>query len=144
MNPSADDDYDVPDSPLVRPFLGTGRDRGDVLTEDDDVVRPFLLTNGRASGRSDLAYEAMVSLTPIGLRTKESLRFEARAICELCQQQPQAIAELAARLRIPIGSVRVLAGDLVADGVLDVHQGVTSLSTDVALLKRLIHGVRAL
>ena len=58
--------------------------------------------------------------------------------------QPQAIAELAARLRIPIGSVRVLTGDLVADGTLEVHQGVTSLSTDVALLKRLIHGVRAL
>ena len=139
-----DDDIDTFDTPLVRPFLETNRQREGVIIEDDDVIRPFLLTNGRAVGRTNLAYEAMVSVSPSAERAVESLRFEAREICELSRVQPQAIAELAARLRIPIGSVRVIAGDLVAEGILEVHQGVTSLSTDVALLKRLIHGVRAL
>lgn len=139
-----DDENDPLDTPLVRPFLDRTRQREGALVEDDDVVRPFLLTNGRAVGRMDLAYESMVSLSAVGIQSLERLRFEARTIGELCREQPQAIAELAARMRIPIGSVRVLAADLVAEGILDVHQGVTSLSTDVALLKRLIHGVRAL
>ncbi len=141
MNDDLDDSFDTP---LVRPFLESGRQREAVIVEQDDVVRPFLLTNGRATTTTDLGYEAMVSLTAAGRQNIDRHRFEARAICELCQDQPQAIAELAARLRIPIGSVRVLAGDLVADGTLDLHTGVTALSTDVALLKRLIHGVRAL
>ena len=138
------DDADRFDTPLVRPFLDVSRQREAQLVDNDDVVRPFLLTNGRAVGRSDLAYEAMVSLTPAGERALTTLRFEALAICELCVERPLAIAEIAAHLRIPLGSVRVLAGDLVADGYLDVHQGVTSISTDIALLRRLIHGVRAL
>lgn len=141
MNDELDDAFDTP---LVRPFLEVGRQRDGIIVEQDDVVRPFLLTNGRATTTTDLGYEAMVSLTALGRQNIDRYRFEARAICDLCQDQPQAIAELAARLRIPIGSVRVLAGDLVADGTLDLHTGVTALSTDVALLKRLIHGVRAL
>ena len=60
-------------------------------------------------------------------------------------QQPVSIAELAARMTLPIGVVRVLVGDLQAAGALLVGSATPSnAATDVALLERLLDGLRAL
>jgi len=46
---------------------------------------------------------------------------ESRRIVELCQT-PMSVAELAARLSVPVGVCRVLVGDLVDARMIQVRQ----------------------
>jgi hypothetical protein len=68
---------------------------------------------------------------------------EMAMIVRACDR-PMACAEVAARIGLPIGVVQVLAGDLVAAGVLQRSASSASLADDVAFIERLIHGVSAL
>ena len=126
----------------MRAFLGSSRG-GDAAMEspDESPVRAFLITNGRTSSAVELAFESMLSAKSGPF---PQLTFERAAIFELCSTGAQSLAELAARLRIPLGTARVLAADLIGEEVLEVHQPMVNPSADVALLRRLIHGVRAL
>lgn len=134
---------DFDESPLVRSFLGRSL-RTTVDTDfDDRSFRPFMITSGRTTSDFPLDFEAMVTPTPAGLCA--DLRFEQRTIVDRCiQSGAQSIAELAAYLKLPIGTVRVVAADLVSSHMLDVHSPDKNLSNDVLMLKRLINGVRAL
>ncbi len=107
-----------------------------------DLVRPFLMTGGRTRPVDEtLAIEAMV-LSVIDVRESQ-LRFEAADIVALCVQ-PSSIAEIAARLEIPLGVARVLVADLSASGHVDVREPSQSVAEDVTVIERLIERVRAL
>ena len=71
----------------------------------------------------------------------EVLEAEHDRILELCRE-PLAVAELAGRLQLPLGVVRVLLDDLVDAGHLDVALDRALLDDD--LLDRLIRGVERL
>lgn len=135
----------------LRPFVGASASPPPTRSEriaasqaeaEDVSIRAFLITGGRTTGTVPLEFESMVSLTDRGRIA--DVRFEKGAILELCSNGPLSVAELAAKLHIPLGAARVIAADLVNDSLLDVHRSDTNLSNDVAMLKRLIHGVRAL
>lgn len=108
------------------------------------IVRPYVLTQGRTNAPdSTFALEAQVrALIPL-TRLDRSATPEARRILELCQS-PVSVAEIAARLMIPLGVARVLVGDLAAIGAVAVDLGVPDAANDVALLERLLDGIRAL
>jgi hypothetical protein len=56
-----------------------------------------------------------------------------------------SVAELSARLSAPVGVVRVLVGDLVDAGMIQVRQTEDrSEHRDVRLLERLLEGIRAI
>jgi Protein of unknown function (DUF742) len=130
-------------SALVRSFLGRSLRSGPEVEFDERSFRPFLVTGGRTTSEFPLDFEAMVTPTPAGLCA--DLRFEQRTILDRCiHSGAQSIAELAAYLKLPIGTVRVVAADLVSSHLLDVHSPDKNLSNDVLMLKRLINGVRAL
>jgi len=106
------------------------------------LTRPYVLTGGRTRGAADLPLEAVVvterATLPIGAAP------EVVAIVALCRA-PYSIVEIATHLRLHLGVVRVLVGDLTDQGVLAV--GVTAssrLDERVHLLERLLEGVRAL
>jgi Protein of unknown function (DUF742) len=82
------------------------------------------------------------ALVPLN-RLDRSSTPEARRIVDLCQV-PVSVAEIAARLMFPLGVARVLVGDLVAVGAVAVDLGVPDAADDVALLERLLDGIRAL
>lgn len=103
-----------------------------------------MMTGGRAQTQIRLDFESMVSLTERGLASRRVLRFERGRIAELCLQGALSVAELSARLAVPIGVARVIAADLVSEGLLDAHLAEPNLADDVSLISRLIHGVRAL
>ena len=105
---------------------------------DDAVVRPFYLTRGRTRGR--LALDALVCRGRWGT-AGEGLEAEQERIFELCGE-PLAVAELAARLQLPLGIVRVLLDDLVDTGRLEVVVDRALLDDD--LLDRLIRAVERL
>lgn len=140
------DDRD--DGQLVRPFLEERRGRGAASANDPEceiaLVRSYLMTGGRVAPSMDLAYEALLSTTPRGVAAMEGLAFERQAIARLCRFEPQSVAEVSAKLNVPIGVVRVIAGDLVSESLLDVQAATENVADDVSLILRLIEGVRAL
>jgi hypothetical protein len=105
-----------------------------------DLVRPFIMTGGRTRAeRRDLRLETMLESvgTPTG-----SLPSEQRALLELCRE-PQSVAEASARLGLVVGVVSVIAGDLIAQGLLEVHH-TDPVEIELDVLSRLIERVRAL
>ncbi|MEU6347737.1 DUF742 domain-containing protein [Streptomyces sp. NPDC047072] len=110
------------------------------------AVRPFLVTAGRVapspSGRT-MPVETQVVATAEGLAGLERLSFEQHDIVAACRI-PQSIAELAARLRLHLNVVRVLAEDLRTAGQLTVHVPDTGVVHDASVLRRLIDGLRAI
>ncbi|MGW4789384.1 DUF742 domain-containing protein [Streptomyces sp. NPDC004230] len=109
------------------------------------AVRPFLVTAGRvaptASGRP-VPVETQVVATAEGLEALDRLSFEQHDIVAVCRQ-PQSIAEIAARLRLHLNVVRVLAEDLRAAGQLTVHVPHIDITRDASVLRRVIDGLRA-
>jgi Protein of unknown function (DUF742) len=134
---------DEDEEPLGRPFLDRAL-RDDLRAgAGGDGVRPYLVTGGRTRAASDLALEVLVRTTPRGRAAYAT--FESARALALCAEI-QSVAEVAARLRLPIGVARVLVGDLAAAGLLEVC-GVPQaggLREDAVFLERLIHGVAAL
>lgn len=110
------------------------------------LVRPYILTAGRTRPRVALALEAPI-------RTLESAPAprwpgsDVRAkILQLGVETP-SVAEIAARLSLPLGVARVLIGDLVAQGYVRVHDTLDDSSTTDErreLIGRTLRGLRAL
>jgi hypothetical protein len=107
---------------------------------EPDLVRPFLMTQGRTRPSTPaLRVETLVE-TAVGADLGR-LVFEHRSIAHLCAD-PHSIAEISARLRIPLGVVRVLVADLHDGGVLAVHEARGEIGLDV--IDRIIRRVEAL
>jgi Protein of unknown function (DUF742) len=139
---------DRPTGALVRPFLATDTDPGvepaDPAVADGAALRPFLLTAGRVAGQdSTIAIETQVVTTEQGRDAAGDLGFERRDIVSLCGN-PLSVAEIAAELSLHLAVVRVLVGDLSADGHLSVYLPNVDASTDVDTLLRVIRGLRAI
>jgi hypothetical protein len=148
MNDIRDDE---PQASMVRPFLDRGRSLSMVLPSEVDEsaplaagVRAYAMTGGRSNTAVHLEFETMLRATPLGQGAVAGLRFEKGDVTRLCVAEALSVAEISARLRLPIGVVRVVAGDLLADGMLESFQASENVADDVALIQRLIAGVRAL
>jgi hypothetical protein len=111
------------------------------------VIRPYLFTRGRTRpAERTLAVETMlVARGAYGWSTVRDLALEQRKILELCQA-PRSVAEVAAKLSIPLGVVRVVLADLIEAQLLEVRSPRTDrdLAADVELLQRLIARVKAI
>jgi hypothetical protein len=110
--------------------------------EPGPVVRPYAITGGRTRSQHAYPIEALVLTSAVGHQSGASRSPEARAICDLCTKS-RSIAEIAAHLRVPIGVVRVLVGDLVGDGLVLVHER-SADAPDNQLLERVLNGLRRL
>jgi hypothetical protein len=107
-------------------------------------VRPYSMTGGRTrSAHTELEIEALVSTTSVGERSP-TLTVEQRAIAALCRDI-LSIAEVSARLDLPLGVTRVLVGDMADEGLVMVHRPTqTGDRPDLALLERVLYGLRSI
>ncbi|MEV6179565.1 DUF742 domain-containing protein [Streptomyces sp. NPDC052016] len=127
---------------------GAGED-GAVPVGPASAVRPFLVTAGRVAGADaassgrTMPVETQLVATTAGIDALDRLSFEQHDIVAACRV-PQSIAEIAARLRLHLNVVRVLAEDLRAAGQLSVHVPDTGATHDASVLRRLIDGLRAI
>ena len=101
------------------------------------------MTGGRTRATHDvLEIEALVATTFIGERTPR-LTVEQRAIAALCHDL-LSIAEVAARLHLPLGVIRVLVGDMADEHLVIVYRPAHAGDRpDLALLERVLHGLRS-
>jgi hypothetical protein len=108
-------------------------------------VRPYVITQGRTKAPgATLALEAAVHASVLPEQFDPRGSPEARRIVELCQH-PLSIAEVSARMALPVGVLRVLVGDLTAAGAVTIGTSATpDAATDISLLERLLDGIRAL
>jgi hypothetical protein len=115
------------------------------------LVRPYAVTGGRTRPRLDIAIEALVETTPRGRvgggRDGGSQGREQQYIVTLCDGRLQSLAEISARMHLPLGVARVLVADMAADGLVAVYEP-TSLDANDAvgteLLERVLSGLRKL
>ncbi|MDX1448018.1 MAG: DUF742 domain-containing protein [Acidimicrobiia bacterium] len=109
-------------------------------------VRPYAITGGRTDVDLDLGLETQIESTPKGLASQARYRWEAARVIEACRR-PQALVEVAARLDLPIGVVRVVVADLEKDGAIAVQRPVAEDLTTASytdLLERVLEGIRSL
>lgn len=110
------------------------------------LVRPYTLTAGRTDTTVDLPLEAPVQTLRSALFHRWPPDDVRGRIVQLCIEGP-AVAEISARLDLPLGVVRVLVGDLVTSGYLGVSPTLDDRSTRDErreLIERTLRGLRTL
>ena len=119
----------------------SSEDQRDNRQEPGRLVRPYYMTGGRGRPtQDDLEIEALVSTTAMGERSPK-LTVEQRAIIALCRDL-LSIAEVSARLDLPLGVARVVIGDMAAEGLVILHRPTTvGDRPDLALLQRVLYGL---
>jgi Protein of unknown function (DUF742) len=117
------------------------------------LVRPYAVTRGRTRPRLDIAIEALVETTVRGrnndLRSSTAHVREHQYIASLCDGRLQSLAEIAARMQLPLGVARVIIADMAADGLVAVYEptsfdGDSNDSVGTELLERVLSGLRRL
>ena len=115
------------------------------------LVRPYAVTRGRTRPKLEIALEALVETTVRGRSTGVSRDSggEHQYIAAMCDGgRVQSLAEIAARMQLPLGVARVIVADMASDGLVAVYEP-TSLEdeTDAVgteLLERVLSGLRRL
>jgi hypothetical protein len=114
----------------------------DQPASDPRRVRPYAMTGGRTRPTHDaLEIETLVSTTSsVDLTPK--LTVEQRAIAVLCHDL-LSIAEVSAKLHLPLGVVRILIGDMADEHLVMLHRPIHAGDRpDLALLKRVLDGLQ--
>ncbi len=116
---------------------------------DDSFVRPYTITHGRTvSARDDLTLITVISTLPPpeGQLDTRGMEPEHRFILELCRT-PSALAEVAARLNLPVAVTKILIGDLIDHGRVTARPPLAvavGQRPDITLLQAVRDGLRRL
>jgi Protein of unknown function (DUF742) len=114
------------------------------------LVRPYAVTQGRTRPKLDIAIEALVETTVRGRTAGNrpgARGQEQQYIANLCDGRLQSLAEVAARMKLPLGVARVLVADMAADGLVAVYEPTSFDENDAVgteLLERVLSGLRRL
>jgi hypothetical protein len=122
-----------------------GQQDGEDMSEPGSLVRPYARTRGRTRTDYDLAIETLVSTSERGRAQAAASTPEHRSICGLCTET-RSVAEISAHLRIPLGVVRVLIGDMAGLGLVLIHDSgmVSGDRPSMEFLERVLSGLRRL
>jgi hypothetical protein len=121
--------------PLVVPPQRAEPDDGSTA-----AVRPYVMTGGRTRANLDLSLETLVST--LEKVVPYQLPHDEAAVLDLCRAQSRSVAEIAALHRVPIGVAKVLIADLATAGLMAVHRSFAASGTDLALMERVLGGLR--
>jgi hypothetical protein len=113
--------------------------------QDSSIVRAYAWTGGRTRSNIDLEIETLVSANDQTRQSAGILQAEHQRVVELCHS-PRSVAEVAALMRLPLGVVKVLLGDMAERGLVDVHQTASAGgdTPDLGLMERVLSGLRRL
>ena len=105
--------------------------------------RPYTVTGGRTRPpHHDLELETLVQSAAGAGSAPGELGRDQRSIALLCQEVV-SVAEIAARLDLPLGVIRVLVGDMALDGLVFLYRPRSEPArSDPALLERVLYALR--
>jgi hypothetical protein len=124
----------------VAPDQSTGGDRD--VGPAARFVRPYTITGGRTNTKVVLPLEATLR-TQARHGADGALSASARQVLDVCDTR--SVAEVSALVSMPIGVVRVLLGDLIEQGLVQVQATITDGSSKderVELIERTLRGLR--
>lgn len=128
-------------------FVDIQPDHDESHSSGPSLVRPYARTGGRTKPGRDLALEALVSTTVSGRDAWQSpmLTPEHASVIELCSGTV-SVAEIAARLAVPLGVARVIIADMVDLGLVEVMRTSSGVGDerDPAFLRRVLSGLQRL
>jgi Protein of unknown function (DUF742) len=111
------------------------------------LVRPYARTGGRTKPGRDFDLEALVRTTVNGREAWSSplLTPEHSSVIEMCTGTV-SVAEIAARLSVPLGVARVIIADMVELGLVEVMRTSAAAGDerDPAFLRRVLSGLQRL
>jgi hypothetical protein len=109
------------------------------------VVRPYAMIQGRvAPSGCEFDLVAFVVATASEAAPSPSLQPEHLAIVGAARE-PTSIVELASKLDLALGVLRVLLGDLRSAGLISLYEPPAAAKPhDVDVLKAVVNGLRAL
>ncbi|MBV1851829.1 DUF742 domain-containing protein [Catellatospora tritici] len=111
--------------------------------EAGPVVRPYMVTGGRVRPKTT-DFDLITYVVATATLAADTPTPEHQAILAFTQE-PRALAELASRVDLPLGVVRVLLCDLLQDGLIARYDPPsTDHLPNVDTLQAVIHGLRAL
>lgn len=117
----------------------------DFLGEQAAMVRPYAWTGGRTRSNFPLELETLVSTSELGMDESRLGQVEYRVVSTLCRH-PHSVAEVAAKLSVPLGVARVILSDMAELGLISIHR--TFADDDIAahlvLMERVLSGLRRL
>jgi hypothetical protein len=115
----------------------------DQQAPDPRRVRPYAMTGGRTRPTHEaLEIETLVSTASVELTPR--LTVEQRAIAALCHDL-LSIAEVSARLHLPLGVVRILVGDMANEHLVVIHRPAHAGDRpDLTLLERVLYGLHSI
>jgi hypothetical protein len=114
--------------------------------EPGSVARPYTITRGRTRPARDeeIEFETLVWTTSTAASSLPTLNAHWRAVAHLCREVV-SLAEVAARLGVPIGVARVLIGDMAEAGLVHLQRPRHAADRlEIALLERVLYGLRQL
>ncbi|MEU7802602.1 DUF742 domain-containing protein [Micromonospora arborensis] len=108
------------------------------------VVRPYAMTRGRAVAKNGFnLISLVVATTAVAPPLDVGVGPEHVKIVNICQR-PLAMAEVAAHIGVPLGTIRVLLDDLLARRLVRVTEPAHTNLPDDSVFEALINGLRAL
>jgi hypothetical protein len=116
--------------------------------EAGPVVRPYALTGGRTTPAGDALLDliSVVTASAPSQATANTppLTREQRKLLELCRD-PATVADVTADMALPLGVVRVLLADLIAEGLIAVQPRRAAMPlASHDLLQEVLNGLRSL
>jgi hypothetical protein len=122
-----------------------GSDPADDAEDAPAVVRAYAWTRGRTTSHYRFEIETLLSTTVRYDEHDDGTPSEYHRVACLCRV-PRSVVEVAAALRLPLGVVKVLAGDMAMEGLLAVHDTAAGEGEkpNLALMERILTGLRQL
>ena len=122
------------------------KSRSPATGKKPSLVRPYILTAGRTKASVALPLAAPIEVHKSARNRRWPPNDMRGDIVKLCATRP-SVAEIAARLDVPLGVARVLVGDLVQSGylrVLTTLDDSSSAKERRELIGRTLRGLRTL
>jgi hypothetical protein len=113
--------------------------------EAGPVVRHYAMTSGRTRPlRGEFDLITLIVASRLGAGGEAGLQPEHARILQLCQN-PVSVAELATDLDLPVGTVRVLLGDLLDRGFIRTRSPAPAAQLpNERVFKAVLDGLRSL
>ncbi|WP_017573467.1 DUF742 domain-containing protein [Nocardiopsis halotolerans] len=111
-------------------------------TSAGPLVRPYTMTGGRTRPSKGPRLDLVTIVVAAAGDEEREREPEQQAIVRLCRR-PISVAEISARLDIPLTVVRVLLGDLLAEGDVRTRAAMTQLP-EKKVLQAVLDGIRRL